>query len=122
MPLICTLGGTLIITDDYNDQLQIIMEQQAKFLSVVAPLNPDGATPRFKCETNLETASAYFSLPMSKHSFVGQEFINYSISHILMLEIPSHTPITCGCGPIIRDVVNLPPSKECPHKKVSLQK
>lgn len=52
-PLICRLGGTLIITDDYNDQLQIIMEQQAKFLSAVAPLNPEGVTPRFECEAKL---------------------------------------------------------------------
>lgn len=55
VPLICILGGTLIIIDDYNDQLQIIMEEQAKFLSVVAPLNPDGATSYFKCETKLES-------------------------------------------------------------------
>ena len=54
VPLICRLGGTLIIIDDYNDQLQIIMEQQAKFLSAVGPLNPDGVTPAFERETKLQ--------------------------------------------------------------------
>lgn len=54
VPLICRLGGTLIITDNYNDHLQIIMEQQTKFLSAVAPLNPDGIIPQFKCEANLQ--------------------------------------------------------------------
>lgn len=30
------------------------MEQQAKFLSAVAPLNPEGVTPGFECEAKLQ--------------------------------------------------------------------
>lgn len=30
------------------------MEQQAKFLSAVSPLNPGGVTPWFECEANLQ--------------------------------------------------------------------
>lgn len=52
--LICTLGGTLIIIDNYSDQLWIIMEQQAKFLSVVACLYPGGVTPWSECEAKLQ--------------------------------------------------------------------
>ena len=51
VPLI-RLGGTFIITD--NDQFQIITEQQAEFLSVVAPLSPDGVTPWFEGEAKLQ--------------------------------------------------------------------
>lgn len=54
VPLSCRLGGALIIIDDDNDQLQIIMEQLAKFLSAVAPLNPDGVTPWLEREAKVQ--------------------------------------------------------------------
>lgn len=59
------------------------MEQQAKFLSMVACLYPGSVTPWFECETSAST-SASCCLPASKHSFVGQELVSYIISHILM--------------------------------------
>lgn len=59
VPLMSGLGGTLIITDNCNYQLQIIMEQEAKFLSVVAIHNPDFVTLWFEYEAKLyRSASA----------------------------------------------------------------
>lgn len=73
------------------------MEQQAKFLSVVAHLYPGSVTPWFECEASASISTSC-CLPASKHNFVGQELVSYITSHILMPMDSSHMDMALLLG------------------------